>query len=130
MYLFTSLVIPGYQKFFVINSVIFHCLLYSLTGVSWCNLLSFSFLGIYTFSFFNISSSSYHHCSSLNIFIPVCFISSIAFTILLSLASYFLTLFIRSTPFIITSVTLILFVSNYSFFTSICFLLSFSTPTF
>ena len=57
------------------------------------------------------------------------FIPSTTFITSSSFASHFLTLSNRSTSFIIISTILILFASNYSFFTNVYFSLSFSTPT-
>jgi len=100
------------------------------TGVSWYSLitfaLNFSSFGTYTFPSFNIKLSFCCYSLSLNIFIPAYFISFTAFTTSSSLASHFLTLSSKSIPSIITSAILILFTSSYS---SVCFLLSLSTPT-
>ena len=74
-----------------------------------------------------ISSTSLYS-SSLNIFTPAHFISSTAFTTLLSFTFDFLISSSRSTPSTIISTVSILFVSNYSGFTSISSLLFFSTP--
>ena len=60
---------------------------------------------------------------------PACFIFSTAFITSSFLTSYFLTLSSKFTLFIMTSTTLILFTSNHFFFTSVCSLLSFFTPT-
>ena len=53
MYLFTSLVTPGYQKFWMTNSTIFHCLPCPSISMLWCSqiisVLSSSSFGTYTF---------------------------------------------------------------------------------
>ena len=83
------------------------CFLCSPTGILWYSQITFAFnflsLGTYTFFSFNIRPSFWCYSSSLNIFTPVHFISSIAFTTSSSLASYFFTLSSKSTPSIITS---------------------------
>ena len=69
---------------------------YSLTGILQYNqiisALNFLSFGIYTFLSLSISSSSSHHFLSLNIFTSAHFISSTAFTTLLSFTSDFLLL--------------------------------------
>ena len=130
----TSLVTPDYQRFLITNSIVFHyppCLSTSVSQYSQItSALNFSSFGIYTFLSFNINSSSFHHFSSLNILTPVHFISSTAFTTLLSFASDFLIFSNRSIPSITTSVTYITLTSSYFFFTNILFLLFFFIPTY
>ena len=110
------LVTPGYQKFLITNLVVFHCPPCSSTSVLQYSQITFAlnflFFGTYTFLFFSC------HSLSLNILTPACFISSIAFIILLSFASDFLIFSNRSTPSITTSITCVAPTSSHSFFTS------------
>ena len=108
-----------------------HCLL--ITSISWyswiTSALNFSSFGTYTFLSFNINPSSSYHSSSLNILIPAHFISSIAFTTLLSFTFDFLIFSNRFTSLITTSVTCVVLTFSHSFFTNTLFSLSFSIPT-
>jgi len=84
IYLFTSFVTPGHQKFLVTSSTIFYCPPCPPTSVSWCNLiisaLNISSLGTYTFFSLYIMLSTSLYSPSLNIFTPAHFISLTAFT--------------------------------------------------
>ena len=130
-YCFISFVTPGHQKFLVINSTVFHCLLWSPTSISWCsliisalNLLSF---GIYTFPSLYIMPSTSLHSLSLNIFTSAYFISFMAFTTSSFFTFNFLTSSSRSTLSTIISTTSVLLTPYYSIFTNISFSLSLST---
>ena len=106
IYCFTSFVTSGYQKFLITNFTVFHCPLYPLTGVLWCNLIIFAFnflsLGTYTFPFLYIMLSISLHSSSLSIFTPAHFISSITLTTSSSLTLDCLTFSSKSTFYMIT----------------------------
>ena len=83
---------------------------------------------ILTFPFLSIRPFSSLHSLSLNIFTPVCFISSIAFITLLSFVSNFLISSSRSTSSITTSVTCIALTFSHSFLTSTLSSLSLFIP--
>ena len=95
--------------------------------ISALNLLSF---GTYTFSSLYIMLSTSLYSLSLNIFTPVHFISSTAFTTLLSLTFDCLTFSSKSTPFTMISTFSVFLTTSYLGFTNILFSLSLSTPTF
>ena len=132
-YRFTSFVTPGYQKFLVTSSTIFHCPLCPPIGISRCSLiisaLSISSLGTYTFSSLYITLFMSFYSLSLRTFTLARFISSTALTTLSSLTLDCLIFSNRSTSSTITSTFSVLLFSNYSFFTNISSLLSLSTPT-
>ena len=104
-----------------------HLPLCSPTGVSWCNCIISplsSPSGMYIFSSFITISSSISYSSSFNVFIPVFFISSTAFTTF-SFPSYALLILSFKFPFsIIVSAPL-----THSSFINFWSLLSFSTPS-
>ena len=130
IYFLTSFITPGYQKFLVTNSIVFHCPPCPLTSILQCSQItsafSFSSLETYTFLSLNISLFSFHYFSSLNIFTLAHFISSIAFITLLSFASDFLIFSNKSISSITISTTCVTLISNHSFFTNTLFSLSFS----
>jgi len=90
--------------------------------------LSLLSLGTYTFLSLYITLSISLYSSSLHIFTPVCFISSTAFTTLLSFTLDCLTFSSRSTPLTIIFITFVLFIISYSGLTNVSSLLFFSTP--
>jgi len=77
-----------------------------------------------------ITLSTSLYSLSLNILTPACFISSTTLTTLLSLTFDCLTCSNKSTPSTIIFTVSVLFISSYSSFTNVSFLLSFSTPIF
>ena len=103
------------------------------TGMSWCSLmisaLNLSSLYIYIFFSLYIMLFASLHFSSLSIFTPAYFISSIAFTTSSSFTLDCLTFFSRSTSSMITSTPSILCTSSHSGLTNISSSLSLSTPT-
>ena len=133
IYYFTFLVTPDHQKLWVINSTIFYCPPCPFTSVLQYSLmisvLSLSSLDIYTFPSLYMMPSTSCHSSSLSIFTSAHFISSTAFTTLLSFILDCFTFSSRSTPSMITSTPLVLCTSSHSSLTNILFLLSLSTLT-
>ena len=114
--------------FLATNSVIFHLLLCSSTGMLWCNHIIFplnSPSGMYILPSFITILSSIFHSLSFNIFIPTLFNSSTAFTTFSFLSCAFLIFSFRFSFSIIVSALLI-----YSSFINFWSSLSFSTPSY
>ena len=99
----------------------------------WCSLiisiLNILSLSTYTFLSLYITPSTSLYSLFLNIFISACFISSTAFITSSSFTLNCFTFSSRSTSFMITFTSSVLYTFSHSSLTKVSFLLSFSTPT-
>ena len=130
-YLFTSFIIPSYQKFLVTSSTVFYCLLYPPTSVLQCSLiistLNILSLGIYTFFSLYIILFTSLYFLSLNIFTLAHFIFLTTFITSSSFTFDCLTFSSKLTPSTMIFTFSILLTISYLGFTNVSFLLSLST---